>query len=98
MKKAIWKLIKNLLPEIFWNPIYICEYSLRKNIEESIRSFRIPPKAKWLDVGCGLRPYEHHFPQGCCSGVDLESSGHNYTMKTIIQKKLIQVLIKPKSQ
>jgi SAM-dependent methyltransferase len=81
MKRVIRNFIKKILPEIFWNPIYICEYSLRKNIEESIRSFRIPPQAKWLDVGCGLRPYEHHFPRGCYIGVDVESSGAVDTMK-----------------
>jgi SAM-dependent methyltransferase len=81
MKKAVRNLIKNILPEIFWNPIYLCEYPLRKNIEKSIKSFQINPEAKWLDVGCGLRPYEYHFPRGCYTGVDVELSGADDTMK-----------------
>ena len=32
-------------------------------------------------MGCGHRPYEDHFPQGCYTGVDVESSGRDYTMK-----------------
>ena len=81
MKKAIRQWVKKILPEIIWNPIYICEYSLRKNIGKSIRSFQITPQAKWLDVGCGLRPYEHHFPQGVYTGVDVETSGAADKMK-----------------
>ena len=81
MKIAIRQLAKKILPEIIWNPIYICEYSLRKNIEKSIKSFHITPHTNWLDVGCGLRPYEHHFPPGTYTGVDVKTSGAMDKMK-----------------
>lgn len=79
---------QRFFPKIFWNLIYLREYPLRKHIEKAIKDFQIHSHEKWLDVGYGLRPYEDPFPQGCYTGVDVESSGRNYTMKTIIQKKV----------
>ena len=81
MKKIVKKWLKRTLPEIIWNPIYICEKSLRLKIEKSIKSFSIAPDANWLDVGCGLRPYEKHFPKGSYIGIDVKTSGALDKMK-----------------
>lgn len=81
MKAIVKDWIKRFMPEIIWNPIYICENSLRRNIERSIKCFKIDPQARWLDVGCGLRPYEHLFPIGSYIGVDVELSGAEESRK-----------------
>ena len=81
MGRQIKEIIKSFAPEILWNPIYLCEYSLRIKVKKAIQAFGIVMSDKWLDVGCGLRPYESHFPLGCYVGVDVETSGRDHAMK-----------------
>lgn len=73
--------LKRAFPEIIWNPIYLHEHALRTQIREAIEGFDIGVSDKWLDVGCGLRPYEGHFPKSCYVGIDVESSGRDRAMK-----------------
>lgn len=81
MDERLKAIIKAFLPEILWNPIYLCEYSLRSEIRKEIKKAEVVISDKWLDVGCGLRPYECNFPAGCYVGVDVESSGRDDAMK-----------------
>lgn len=37
----------------------------------------LPADVRILDVGCGLRPYEHCFPPGNYTGVDVKESGRS---------------------
>jgi SAM-dependent methyltransferase len=75
------KKIKPLIPEILWNPIYINTNNTSKSVKKLI-GFSIKNEHKWIDVGCGLRPYEVLFPKGCYIGVDVEVSGAKNSMKT----------------
>ena len=80
MSISIVKNIKSLIPEIVWNPIWLHLCNTRKGVTKLIRSKDIV-SGKWLDVGCGLRPYEVLFPRGCYIGVDIEVSGANVLSK-----------------
>lgn len=66
---------------IFSNPIWITETRLAKYISEAICSAAVQPAEKWLDIGCGSRPYEKWFPSGSYIGVDIENSGRPVSMK-----------------
>ena len=70
-----------LLMSIFFNPIWITETRLAKYISEAICSASIRPAEKWLDIGCGSRPYEKWFPPSSYIGVDIEDSGRPVSMK-----------------
>ena len=74
-------ILKSFIPEIVRNPIYLYESSLKKEVKNAIGSFSITSNDKWLDVGCGLRPYEQHFPIGSYVGVDVETSGRDHSLK-----------------
>src|SRR3954467_9024295 len=60
---------------IVLNPVWLSEHKLRTEVQRAIRSIRFQPSARWLDVGCGMRPYESCFPPGSYVGVDIEASG-----------------------
>lgn len=81
MSGRIRNVVKRYLPEIFWNPIYLSTRALRTAIEQAIENANVQPSEKWLDLGCGLRPYEAHFPQGCYVGLDVETSGRDESLK-----------------
>ena len=44
----------------------------------------ISNNSKWVDVGCGERPYESFFPKGVYIGVDVKISGRDERMKNLI--------------
>ena len=58
-------------------------YNRKKEVTKLIRSKEIV-SGKWLDVGCGLRPFEVLFPRGRYIGVDVEVSGANVLSKSLI--------------
>lgn len=62
---------------ILFNPVWICVHKLRSKIRSTIEPIIFPPSGKWLDVGCGLQPYESYFPAGSYVGVDIEASGRD---------------------
>jgi SAM-dependent methyltransferase len=66
---------------VFVNPIFICENSLKKLIKSAINHFKINKGMRWIDVGCGTRPYEDFFPEGVYFGVDVENSGRSHGLK-----------------
>ena len=74
--------IKNFIPGMLFNPIYLCEKSLSTLIIKSIDESSIQNNEKWLDVGCGTRPYEIHFPKGTYFGVDVDHSGRDIKLKS----------------
>jgi len=80
-----YKKLKNFLlilkKTIFLNPIWLLEHTIYKKLRELILSCNINNSEKWLDVGCGTRPYEHLFPQGVYFGVDVEESGREVDLK-----------------
>jgi SAM-dependent methyltransferase len=76
------QIVISFTPEILWNPVFLCESSLRSKIINAIKSFAISTNEKWLDVGCGTRPYEQHFPLETYVGVDVETSGRDLEMKS----------------
>lgn len=67
---------------ILFNPVWISEFKLRSHIKPTIESIKISTSERWLDVGCGLRPYESYFPVGSYVGVDIiEGSGRTPDQK-----------------
>jgi hypothetical protein len=55
------------------NPYYI----MRRRLNEAVRDFAQRAHGELLDVGCGSRPYEHHFQLVTSYiGLDIEESGH----------------------
>lgn len=66
---------------ILFNPVWISEHKLSARIKSAIEPIVFSPSDKWLDVGCGLRPYESYFPVGSYVGVDIEASGRDPHLK-----------------
>ena len=75
MNYNLIKKIKSIIPEIIWNPIYIHSHKTSRSIKKLIFNSKIENDHKWIDVGCGLRPYENYFPKYSYIGVDVEVSG-----------------------
>lgn len=73
--------MQTLKKSILLNPIWIVEHNLNRQIKAAIAAITFARDDKWLDVGCGLRPYESSFPQGVYIGVDIEVSGRNAELK-----------------
>ena len=66
---------------IWLNPAWITESRLYSYLRREISQCAPQAGEKWLDVGCGSRPYESMFPQGSYVGVDVASSGRPADMK-----------------
>jgi SAM-dependent methyltransferase len=75
------QIISAFRSSILFDPIWLAKRNLRREIRSTIRDLRLQHGEKWLDVGCGLRPYEHYFPHGSYVGVDIRNSGRSITMK-----------------
>tara|TARA_B100000768_G_scaffold180850_1_gene201916 strand:+ start:1829 stop:2563 length:735 start_codon:yes stop_codon:yes gene_type:complete len=79
--KKLNKILQHVLNGIWLNPIWITEYKLKTSVQSAIELAKIAKNQNWLDVGCGLRPYESCFPTGSYVGVDIEQSGRSIGMK-----------------
>ena len=66
---------------IFFNPLYLCERALEKAVSATLIELSISKGNRWLDVGCGTRPYEKYFPVGTYTGVDVMDSGRDTNLK-----------------
>lgn len=66
---------------IWSNPSFIAESRLRLRLGACLRELSIDGREKWLDIGCGTRPYAALFPAGVYVGVDVPESGRPNTMK-----------------
>lgn len=78
LKNVIFSLRKT----IFLNPIWLLERTYYNNLSKLISSCNINNSEKWLDVGCGTKPYEQLFPEGVYMGVDVEESGRGTKLKS----------------
>lgn len=81
MKIFFQKYFRFIFEGILFNPIWIVERRVCKKIKFAIKASQIVYFDKWLDVGCGLRPYESSFPADSYIGVDIETSGRVPTLK-----------------
>lgn len=81
MMESLRKFLWCVKAGVLFNPVWISEHKLRSEIKSAIESV-VAPSEKWLDVGCGLRPYESYFPAGSYVGVDIEASGRDPHLKT----------------
>lgn len=61
---------------IFFNPHFISRYSLFQGIRVLTGKIAGDGGSRWLDVGCGERPYEFLFNVKEYIGIDVEQSGH----------------------
>lgn len=77
----IYKYFSCLNEGILFNPIWLSAYRLRSQIELAIKQIVFSASDKWLDVGCGLRPYEIYFPNNTYYGVDIMVSGRARSLK-----------------
>lgn len=75
------KCLRHIDKGVLFNPVWISERRLRTQVEAAIGATRLSPSERWLDVGCGLRPYESCFPAGSYVGVDIEVSGRDADLK-----------------
>ena len=69
------------MSSIVTNPIHVCISRIRALLASYIQSIDVRHGDKWLDVGCGERPYEVFFPPGSYTGVDVHSSGRSANEK-----------------
>lgn len=75
-------MLQIMLRSIFFNPAWIAQSRLRKYITRAVTNQHVQTDDKWLDVGCGSRPYESLFPPGVYKGVDVNNSGRPASMKS----------------
>jgi SAM-dependent methyltransferase len=66
---------------ILSNPAWIAIRRLFFGIRSAVNSAQVSSSEKWLDVGCGSRPYELFFPAKVYEGVDIEESGRPVSLK-----------------
>jgi len=81
MIKILKNKFKLSLKGICLNYLWLTEYRLKIHLRAIIKLASIQENEKWLDVGCGLRPYEVYFPNDCYVGVDVEQSGRSLDLK-----------------
>lgn len=61
---------------VFVNPHFISRYHLFREISGMTAEIARGGAGRWLDVGCGERPYEFLFNVKEYIGIDVEQSGH----------------------
>lgn len=82
MKSMLRSILHKILSSILFNPAWIAQSRLKKYITKAVSTLGIRHSDKWLDVGCGSRPYESLFPCGTYTGVDVNDSGRPTHMKS----------------
>lgn len=65
---------------MIFDPVFLTQMRLKAALESMILPL-VVEGAKWLDVGCGNRPYEYLFEQVSYTGIDVEDSGRPLGMK-----------------
>ena len=68
------------LAPMWSNPAYIAESRLHANLRDALGDL-CRPCERWIDVGCGTRPYEHLFRGAHYIGVDVPRSGRAPELK-----------------
>lgn len=69
-----------ILP-VWANPSFIAERGLARGIGGIFSGLGIDTSQRWVDVGCGMRPYEAFFPDGTYVGIDVPASGRPNELK-----------------
>jgi len=69
----------NFLKEII-SPNLLFENSLEKATHEVLLN-TVKTNSKWLDIGCGMKPYAKYFSNAEYIGIDIEESGRPNNMK-----------------
>lgn len=64
---------------VFFNPFFIARRGLYKNI----KSFGSQVTGKTLDVGCGIKPYEHFFQSTEYIDLYINQVGHDHSNSKI---------------
>ncbi|OPX82871.1 MAG: hypothetical protein A4E52_01995 [Pelotomaculum sp. PtaB.Bin013] len=62
---------------VFFNPYFITRRCLFQGIRALTAKIAGDGVSRWLDVGCGERPYEYLFNVKEYIGIDVEESGHH---------------------
>lgn len=66
---------------VFFNPYFITRYFLIRGLRVLTERVARDGVSRWLDVGCGERPYEFLFYVKEYIGIDVEESGHSPAAK-----------------
>ena len=69
------------LVPVWANPSFIAERGLARGIGGILARLGIDTSQRWVDVGCGMRPYEVFFPAGTYVGIDVPASGRPDELK-----------------
>lgn len=65
---------------VLTDPAFLARRALARRLE-TLLGLSVRPGQTWLDVGCGLRPYESLFAEARYVGVDVASSGREAALK-----------------
>lgn len=81
IKNKLKKLLKKQIYSpswwgVFFNPYFVARYCLFQGIHRLTKKIAMDGVSRWLDVGCGERPYEFLFKVKDYIGIDVEQSGH----------------------
>lgn len=79
MEKLFIKNLIHLLREIT-SPTWLIEKPLNDATKKMLAS-TVTDNSRWLDIGCGLKPYAQCFPNAHYVGIDIEDSGRPIDMK-----------------
>jgi len=73
-------LAARLRSTLLFNPCFIAQHSLSRHLAAQLRR-AVQPGKTWVDVGCGLRPYEAFFADARYIGIDVRTSGRQADQK-----------------
>jgi SAM-dependent methyltransferase len=72
---------KGTISPVWSNPSFIAERRLARSLSGIFSLLDIEGTQRWIDIGCGTRPYEGFFPAGAYIGIDVPASGRPDTLK-----------------
>lgn len=72
--------VARLRSTLLFNPCFIAQRGLSRHLAALLRQ-AVQPGQTWVDVGCGLRPYEGFFAGARYIGLDVPTSGRQADQK-----------------
>ncbi len=75
-------MLTTLQNSIVFNPTWITQHKLKKSLGKAVNALDIQEKDKWLDVGCGTKPYEFLLSSANYIGIDVVESGRAENLKS----------------
>ncbi len=66
---------------VWSNPSFIAERGLVHSLSGIFSVLDVEGTQRWVDIGCGTRPYEGFFPAGAYTGIDVPASGRPDALK-----------------